>query len=263
MDFGLTDKVAIVTGAGSQKGFGHGICMMLAGEGCNIVAADLDLEGAKQTAASVEALGCKALAVGCDVTKKSDVQAMVSKALATFGKVDILVNNAGGTLGRKAFFEQDDDFWNWELDVNLKGTMLCSQAVLPSMQERKYGRIVNISSVSADFVSLFRGATMYAIAKMGVNKFTKDLAIVAIQDGIYVNCVSPGTSMDTNFMAKQLASGEIPDKKAAEAMFLSVIPDKRLTTPRDIAAAVTFFASDFSNHIMGQVLAVSGGQEFQ
>jgi 2-hydroxycyclohexanecarboxyl-CoA dehydrogenase len=258
MDLGLTGKVAVVTGAGSQIGFGNGICVTLAEEGCDVVAADKDLAGAKLTAASVEKLGRRALAVECDVTKKADVDKMVADTLTKFGKIDILVNNAGGTLGRRPFLEQDDSVWEWELALNLKGCMLCSQAVLPHMTARKYGKIVNIASETAKSVSPFMGVSMYSIAKMGVYKFSRDLAVVAIQDGIYVNCVSPGASLYTDFMTR-----DIPDMKAAEAEFRRHTPDGEMTKPRDIAVATAFFASDLTGHIVGQVLSVSGGGTFQ
>ena len=258
MDLGLTGKVAIVTGAGSQIGFGNGICLTLAQEGCDVIAADKDLGGAKQTAASVEALGRKAMAVECDVTKKADVEKMVSDTLAKFGRIDILVNNAGGTLGRKPFLEQDESIWEWELALNLKGCMLCSQAVLPHMTARKYGKIINIASETAKMVSPFMGVSMYSIAKTGVYKFSRDLAVVAIQDGVYVNCVSPGGALYTDFM-----TSDIPDMKAAEAAFRKETPDGEMTKPQDIAVAVAFFASDLTGHIVGQVLSVSGGSTFQ
>jgi 2-hydroxycyclohexanecarboxyl-CoA dehydrogenase len=258
MDLGLTGKVAIVTGAGSQIGFGNGVALTLAQEGCQVVCADKDLAGAKKTAASIEAAGGKALAVGCDITKKAEVDALVASTLAAFGHIDILVANAGGTLGRKPFLEQDEAIWEWELALNLKGCLLCSQAVLPHMIARKYGKIINIASETAKMVTPFMGVSMYSIAKAGVYKFTRDLAVVAIQDGVYVNCVSPGASLHTDFMTR-----EIPDKAAAAEIFKKETPDGKMTTPKDIATAVAFFASDLTGHIVGQVLSVSGGATFQ
>ena len=258
MDLGLQGKVALVTGAGSQIGFGNGICLTLAEEGCDVIAADKDLSGAKQTAGSVEELGREALALECDVTQKASVEKMVGDTLAKFGRIDILVNNAGGTLGRSPFLEQDESIWEWELALNLKGCLLCSQAVLPHMTERKYGKIINIASETAKMVTPFMGVSMYSIAKAGIYKFSRDLAVVAIQDGVYVNCVSPSGSLYTDFLSR-----EIPDKKAAEDTFKSHAPDGEMTKPRDIAVAVAFFASDLTGHIVGQVLSVSGGATFQ
>jgi NAD(P)-dependent dehydrogenase (short-subunit alcohol dehydrogenase family) len=253
MDLGLKGKVALVTGAGSQIGFGKAICLTLAKEGCDIIASDMDFDGAKKTAAAVEALGRKALAVKADITRKADTQEMVKQALAKFGKIDILVNNAGAILGGGPFLEQDEVLWDRELSLNLKGCMLCSQSVLPSMIARKYGRIVNIASDTAKMV--WPMVSMYNIAKTGVYKFTRDLARTVVGDGILVNCVSPGWSMDTDFMKG--------DKKAAEAHFLKETPVGRGTTPQDIANAVAFFASDVSSDIVGQILSISGGSSFQ
>ena len=254
MDLGLEGKVALVTGAGSQTGFGKAICLTLAKEGCDIVATDIDFEGAKKTAAEVAKLGRRALGVKADITKKADARKQVKRALDKFGRIDILVNNAGAILGGGPFDQQDEALWDRELDLNLKGCMLCSQAVLPSMIERKYGKIVNIASDTAKMV--WPMVSAYSIAKAGVYKFTRDLARTVIGNGINVNCVSPGWSMDTNF-------AKVPDKKAAEKNFLKETPVGRGTTPMDIAHAVAFFASDISSDIVGQILSISGGSSFQ
>jgi 2-hydroxycyclohexanecarboxyl-CoA dehydrogenase len=255
MDLGLKDKIAIVTGAGSQIGFGKAICMTLAQEGCNIVATDIDAEGAGATAAAVESTGRNAMALKADITHKADLEELVKQSLAKFGQIDILVNNAGAILGNRApFLEQDETFWDKELALNLKGCMLCSQAVLPSMIERNYGRIINIASDTAKMV--WPMVSMYNIAKTGVYKFTRDLARTVVGDGILVNCISPGWSMDTDF-------AKVPDKKALEEQFLKETPVGRGTKPEDIANAVAFFASDVSSDIVGQILSISGGATFQ
>ena len=242
-----------MTGAGSQIGFGKVICLALAKEGCDIIASDIDFEGAKKTAAEVEALGRKALAVKADITKKAENQEMVKQALTKFGKIDILVNNAGAMLGGGPFLDQDEALWDRELALNLKGCMLVSQAVLPGMIQRKYGKIVNISSDTAKMV--WPMVSMYNIAKAGVFKFTRDLARTVVGDNIFVNSVSPGWSLDTDF-----AKG---DKEAMKPRFLAETPVGRGTTPQDIAAAVCFFASDLSSDIVGQILSLSGGSTFQ
>lgn len=256
MDLGLKDKVALVTGAGSQVGFGKAICLTLAAEGCDIIASDMDFEGTKKTVAEVEAMGRKALAVKCDITKKAEVDEMAKQALAKFGRIDILVNNAGAILGGGPFVQQDEALWDRELALNLKGCMLVTQAVLPGMIERNYGKVVNISSDTAKHVAPHLGVSMYNIAKTGVYKFTRDLAASMIGKGINVNSVSPGWSLDTAF-------AKMPDKKAAEEMFKKETPSGKGCTPRDIAVAVAFFASDLSSDIVGQILSISGGSTFQ
>ena len=255
MNLGLENKVAMVTGAGSQIGFGKAICMTLAREGCNIIAADIDPDGAGKTAADVETLGRSAVGVKADITRKDDLDKMVAQSLSKFGRIDILVNNAGAILGgREHFLQQNEALWDRELALNLKGCMLCSQAVLPSMIENKYGRIINIASDTAKMV--WPLVSMYNIAKTAVYKFTRDLARTVVGDGILVNCVSPGWSLDTDF-------AKVPDKKAAEANFLKETPVGRGTRPQDIANAVAFFASDVSSDIVGQILSISGGSTFQ
>jgi len=256
MDLGLKGKVALVTGAGSQVGFGKAICLTLAAEGCDIIASDMDFEGTKKTVAEVEALGRKALAVKCDITKKAEVDEMAKQALAKFGRIDILVNNAGAILGGGPFVQQDEALWDRELALNLKGCMLVTQAVIPGMIERNYGKVVNISSDTAKHVAPHLGVSMYNIAKTGVYKFTRDLAASMIGKGINVNSVSPGWSLDTAF-------AKMPDKKAAEEMFKKETPSGEGCTPRDIAVAVAFFASDLSSDIVGQILSISGGSTFQ
>jgi 2-hydroxycyclohexanecarboxyl-CoA dehydrogenase len=256
MDLGLKDKVALVTGAGSQVGFGKAICLTLAAEGCDIIAADVDFEGARKTAAEVEVMGRRALAVKTDITKKAEVDETVRQALAKFGKIDILVNNAGAILGGGPFEQQDEAYWDRELALNLKGCMLVTQAVLPGMKARKYGKIINVSSDTAKHVSPLLGISMFNIAKTGLYKFTRDLAAAVVGDGIFVNSVSPGWSMETDF-------AKVPDKKAAEERFKKETPVGRGTKPQDIAVAVAFFASDLTSDIVGQILSVSGGSTFQ
>jgi len=258
MDLGLKDKVALVTGAGSQVGFGKAICMLLAQEGCDIVAADIDLEGAQKTAADVEKLGRRALAVKCDITKKADCQAMAQAAIEKFGKIDILVNNAGGIAAQGGPFEkQTEEVWDKNYALNLKGPMLVTQAVFLHMVARKYGKIINIASDTAKMA--FPGVDMYSIAKAGVYLFTRGLAKALAKDNINVNCVSPGWSMDTNFVS---APKEVKEQMAKNR-FIPETPLGRGTTPMDIAAAVAYLASDLAGDITGQVLSISGGSTMQ
>ncbi|HJX12210.1 MAG TPA: SDR family oxidoreductase [Dehalococcoidales bacterium] len=248
MDLGFQGKAALVTGAGSQIGFGKAISLMLAGEGCDIVVNDINAADAEKTAAAVRALGRQCIAIPADVTKKAEVQAMVKKAIAACGKIDILVNVAGAILGGGPFPEQSEDLWDREIALNLKGTMFCCQAVLPHMLERRYGKIVNISSGSVRMAHPM--VSTYSIAKAGVELFTKQLAKGVIKNGINVNCVSPGWSL-TNFVKG--------DKEEARQRFLPETPIGRGTEPEEIAYAVTILASDRAADIVGQVLDVSGG----
>jgi 3-oxoacyl-[acyl-carrier protein] reductase len=252
MDLGLEGKVALVTGAGSQIGFGKAISLTLAREGCDVIVNDINLDDAIKTAAEVEAMGRRSLAIKADVTQKAEVQAMVEGALEEFGKIDILVNNAGGITMSGPFLEQKEEDWDKDIDLNLKGTLFCCQAVLPGMMERKYGKIVNISSGSAKLNHPV--VSVYTMVKGGINVFTRNLATMAIGSGITVNCVSPGWSL-TNFIKG--------DKEEIERNFLPGTPIGRGTEPQDIANAVAFLASDVSEDIVGQVICVDGGSTMQ
>lgn len=250
MDLGFKGKVALVTGAGSQIGFGKAVALLFAKESCDAVAVtDIDLEGAQKTAEEIKKSGGKSIAVKADVTNRDEVQAMVKKVLDEYGKIDILANVAGAVIGMGPLEQQDTETWDKNIHLNLYGTMLVTQAVLPQMKERKYGAIVNISSGSTNMYS--HGVNMYAMSKTAVDLFTKQLAWTEVKNGIRVNCVAPGPS-PTNFI-------KAPNKDAVMEMQLKTVPMGKVTTPADIANATVFFASEISGDITGQVLHVSGG----
>lgn len=248
MELGLKDKVALVTGAGSQIGFGKAIALALAQEGCDIIVNDLDLDGARQTAAEVEKLGRKSIAIKADVTKGADWDTMVKDALAKFSRIDILVNNAGGCTPPKPFLEMSDQDWDFDIDVNLRSTRNGTRALLPHMIENKGGKIVNVTSGAGIHGGMFTSG--YAAAKAGIIGFSLGVAKEAAPHGININCVSPGVA-DTGF-AKNAPPGMIEN-------FPKTLPIGRLTTTQDIANAVVFLVSDASSDIIGQVLVVSGG----
>ncbi len=250
MDLGLKGKVAIVTGAGSQIGFGKAIAMTLAKEGCNIVASDVDLEGAKKTAADAETAGVKAIAIKTDVTKLTDAEAMVEAALKKFGKVDILINNAGACTPPKPFMKFVEAEWNRDIAVNLNGTINCTRAVLPSMIGKKSGSIVSITSGAGIQGGMFTAG--YSAAKAGIIAFSKCLSREQGANNIRFNLVSPGIA-NTGF-AKQAPPGLLENA-------VKSIPLGKLTTAQDIANAVTFFASEAAADITGQVLPVTGGPD--
>jgi len=241
-------KVALVTGAGSQKGFGKGIALVLAKEGCDVIVADIDLEGAKQTASEIKTLGRKSLAVKADVADIGQVNEMVKTAMARFGKIDVLVNNAGSASPGKPFWEKSEADWDWDININLKGTMNCTKAVIGRMVEEKSGKIINISSVAVRLGAPF--AVSYAAAKSGVVGFTKSLALEVSHLGINVNCIAPGLGL-TNFVKND--PPELIDSLKER------MPTRRTTTPEDIANTVAFLASDVSRNIVGQTISVDGG----
>jgi 3-oxoacyl-[acyl-carrier protein] reductase len=250
MDLGFKGKVALLTGAGSQIGFGKAIALLLAKEGCDAIAVtDINYDDVKLTAEAVKALGCKSVALKADVTNKDEVQKAVKQVIDEYGKIDILVNVAGAILGGGPLEEQQQDLWDREVGLNLYGTMIVSQAVLPHMKKQGYGAIVNIGSGSSHMYH--HGVSTYAIAKGAVDIFTKQMAVVEAKNGIRINCVAPGPS-PTNFI-------KAADKQAVVDMLAKEIPMGRGATPDDIANATLFFASDISGYVTGQVLHVSGG----
>ena len=246
MDLGLRGKAAIVTGAGSQAGFGKGIVLALAKEGCDIVATDIDLEGAKKTAADAEALGIKAIAIKADVTKGTEVNDMVKEAMAKFGKIDILVNNAGANSGTRLFVQTAEKDWEKDINLNYKGTLHCIRAVLPQMLERKSGKIINLSSVAA-LVAPEVGVSSYAGAKAAVLHYSKVLAAELLTSGINVNIICPDMG-DTPFHITAGTSEEVMGwiKEMAAA--------GRTVTPEDMGNMVAYLASDVSRKVTGQAI---------
>jgi NAD(P)-dependent dehydrogenase (short-subunit alcohol dehydrogenase family) len=262
MDLGFKSKVALVTGAGSQVGFGKEIALTLAREGCDAVAVtDINLEDVQKTAEAVRALGCKSIALPADITKKEEVYAMVKKALKEYGKIDVLCNVAGAILHKDyvPLDEQKDETWVKQMDLNLFGTMYVTRAVLPQMRKMKHGAIVNIGSGSTRQYAF--GVGVYALSKYAIDLFTKQLAYAEGKNGIRCNCISPGPA-PTNFGAvlREGAPPPPPEQynKMREAM-LAAFPLGRMGTPVDIANITAIMASEATNYITGQVIQISGG----
>src|SRR3972149_2035551 len=238
MDLGLQGKVALVTGAGSQIGFGKAIALTLATEGCDVVVNDVSLDGAKQTAAEVVALGRRASAIRADVASSAEVNEMAKAALAEFGRIDILVNNAGVGLGGGPFVQTDEADWERLIGINFKGVLNCSKAVLPQMLARQSGKIISIASGLGK--SGGPNSAVYAATKGAVIAFTKSLAAEVAAHGINVNSVAPGIS-DTNFLRNP--DGSLRDPAGLEAV-RRTIPLGRTTKPQDIANLVAHLAPD-------------------
>ena len=262
MDLGFKGKVALVTGAGSQVGFGKETALLLAKEGCdNIAVTDVNLEDAEKTAAAVQQLGGRCIAVKADITDNAEVDTMVKKVIDEYGKIDILCNVAGGILHKDdvPIDEQDPAVWEKQLKLNLIGTMNVSKAVVPQMRKQKYGVIVNIGSGSTHQYQM--GVGTYAMSKYAIDLFTKQLAYVEGGNGIRVNCIAPGPA-PTNFGAilredmPKLPPEEMEKMRAA---LLGNFPLGRMGTAVDIATATVLLASDVTSYITGQVLHVSGG----
>lgn len=250
MDLGLKGKVALVTGAGSQIGFGKEIALSLAREGCSAVGVtDINLDDAKLTCEAVKAEGAKSVAVKADVTNKEEVDAMVKEVIDELGDIDILCNVAGAIMSGGPFEEQDPAIWEKEVALNLFSPMYVAAAVLPGMRKKGKGAIVNIGSGSSHMYT--HGVGVYAQAKGALDVFTKQLAMAEAPNMIRVNCVAPGPA-PTNFI-------KVPDKQAVIDMLKKELPLGRATSAQDIANATIFLASDVSIDITGQVLHVSAG----
>ncbi|MFD1414185.1 SDR family NAD(P)-dependent oxidoreductase [Oceanobacillus jeddahense] len=247
--FELNDKVAIVTGSGSLKGIGRDIALKLAEQGASIVVADLNVEGIEDTVKAVENAGAKALGVELNVTNKESVDAMIEKVLAEFGRIDILVNNAG--ISQKVTVEDMtlEDVQRI-FNVNMFGLFLCSQAVLKPMKEQKFGRIINLSSVSAKRGGGVFGGAHYSASKAAVLGFAKNLAREVATDGITVNCVAPGL-VNTEIWKS------LPEADAAKV--IDGIPLGRPGETNEIASTIAFLASEEASYITGEDIDINGG----
>ena len=239
------DRIAVVTGA--ARGIGRGIAHKLTAEGATVVVTDIDEEAAAATAAE---LGGGATSHRTDVADRASVDATVAAVLADHGRIDVLVNNAGWDVVGP-FVDSDPELWDRIVRINLFGVLHTCHAVLPHLQERGTGAIVNIASDAGRVGS--SGEAVYSAAKGGVIAFTKTLAREAARQRIRVNCVCPGPS-DTALFAEVAEEGS----KLREAL-IRAIPFRRLADPTDLANAVAFLASDEAAYITGQTLSVSGG----
>lgn len=244
-------RVVVVTGG--ERGIGRGIVLAFASRGARLVIAHADDErsaaAAGDVAAEVRRVGAEALVLRADVRRESDVTSLVRDAESRLGRVDVLVNNAG-VYPRALVTEMTVETFDDTVAVNLRGTFLCCRAVLPGMIARRYGRIVNISSAAA-FAPRVRGAH-YAATKAGIIGLSRALALEVAPHGITVNVVAPGT-VDT-----EQSRQELDDE--AFAQLAREIPVGRIGSPRDVAGAVLYFASEEASWVTGQTLLVNGGR---
>jgi 2-hydroxycyclohexanecarboxyl-CoA dehydrogenase len=242
----LEGRVALVTGGAS--GIGAATCRRLAAEGARVAVTDLNLEGARDLASELGGAGLE-----LDVRSTDSIRAALEAAEAELGPLAVLVNNAG--YDEFGWFGQSTEgLWDRVLAVNLRGVLAVTHAALPGMQERAYGRIVNVASEAGRVGSA--GSAAYSAAKAGVIGFTKTLAQESARFGITVNAVAPGPIETPLLMgAKQL--GELGDR-IIEGMVTKTVM-RRLGTPDEVAAAIAFLASDDASYVTGQTLGVSGG----
>jgi len=250
----LSGKVAIVTGGGT--GIGRGIALKFAQAGADVVVASRRLPVIEKAAEEIKALGRRSLAVQTDVSKKTDVDNLVQRVMDEFGAIDILVNNAAGGTGHRApIVEMTEEDWDVGIDITLKGVFSCTQAVLPHMMKRRYGKIINIVSLSG------RGRThigdgYYGPAKAGVIQLTKVAAMEAGPYGINVNCIAPGYIVtEKTFTPERKKGAEKYDRDVKKQTVLG-----RAGKPEDIANLALFLASDEASFITGQLICCDGGR---
>jgi 3-oxoacyl-[acyl-carrier protein] reductase len=243
----LTDRVAIVTGSG--RGIGKGIAIRLAEAGADIVVNDVEAaaEAMEGTVGEIKKMNRRAIGIAADVSLAGDVGRLVETALGTLGRIDILVNNAGVTRDGLVMRMSDDD-WDTVVNIDLKSVFLCTRSVLRPMLKARWGRIISIASIVG--INGNAGQANYAAAKAGVIAFTRSVAREVASRGITANAVAPGY-IDTQM------TQELDDKQAEELK--KRIPLGYAGTPRDVAEAVAFLASEEARYITGQVLGVDGG----
>ncbi|SOC19714.1 3-oxoacyl-[acyl-carrier-protein] reductase [Ureibacillus xyleni] len=241
----LKDKVAVITGA--ANGIGRAAAEVFLNHGAKVVIADYDVESGKELESQFLEQGFDVTFLQVNVADKKSVRAMVDGVLLKYSKIDILINNAGITRDAMLVKMTEEDF-DRVLDVNLKGVFNCTQAVVPYMIEKGYGKIINTSSVSGVYGNV--GQTNYAATKAAVVGMTKTWAKELGRKGINVNAVAPGFTR-TNMVEK------MPEKVLSHME--SIVALQRLGVPKDIANAYLFLASDESSYITGHVLHVDGG----
>jgi NAD(P)-dependent dehydrogenase (short-subunit alcohol dehydrogenase family) len=253
----LKGKVAIVTGA--SRGIGEGVAMKMAQYGAKVIIADLNLNQAEETAASIKNRHGDAAAVKVDVSHKVDCDAAVEKAIEEFGTLDILVNCAGINTACK-LIDMTDEIWDKINDVNLKGTMYMCQAAAKVFVKKAYGRIVNIGSIAGKIGEAMNGA--YCVSKAGVHMLTQVLALELADYGVTVNAVCPGPAntiiMKEVFEQRGPLAGMTPEEFKNE--FLKDIPLKRMAEPEDVAELASFLASDRASYITGSAYTLAGGK---
>jgi len=248
----LLDRVAIVTG--SSRGIGKAIALALAREEAHVVVNySTNVQAAEKVAEEIRALGREALVIRADVSKRADVDQMVERVVDKFGRIDVLVNNAGVCTVRPAEVMSEED-WDRDIDIDLKGVFLCSQAVGRVMMKQNGGNIINIASMVAEIA--LPGHAAYCAAKAGVISLTKVLAIEWAKHNIRVNAIAPGfieTEMVSEMVAKGLRSKEELESIKKRA------PMRRLGRPEEIARLALFLASEESEFMTGETIFMDGG----
>lgn len=250
MEIRFDNKVALVTGASS--GIGRATAREFAKAGAKVVVHyNVSREDAEAVVDAITEEGGEAIALKADVSKKKEVEALVKATLDRFGTIDILINNAGALIKRENLEDMEEALWDEVMDVNLKSIFLVSQAVIPIMKEKRYGKIINLTSIAAR-VGGGVGAGHYSASKGGILTLSKNMAKELAPHNIIVNAISPGI-IDTRFH-ERFTTPEIFNK-FREAVIL-----KRAGTAEEVAWPILFLCSEYAAYIVGETIEINGGQ---
>jgi 3-oxoacyl-[acyl-carrier protein] reductase len=245
MDLGIAGKVALVTG--SARSLGKADAVMLAGEGCKVAIVDLNAEGAEETACEIAGGGATARGYACDIRDTAQVQDTVMRIERDLGPVDICVNNAGMIYTVGQLKDMRDEDWEFNLGVNLTGTMKVTRAVFPGMRERRWGRIVCMASI-AGLMGGF-GQTAYSTSKIGVIGFAKSVALEGARYNVTCNAVAPG------IIAPNASLSPLYDRMVKRVAM------QQEGQPEDVASTIAFLCSERARYITGAVVPVTGGMD--
>ena len=250
----VTGKIALVTGAAA--GLGRAIALRLSDEGAALVLADINAPGLAETERLIKAKGGTVTAIAVDVTEEAPVKALFAAILKEHGRLDILVNDVGGGSTGHIWEARLED-WDYVLRLNLRSAFLCTREAAAHMRERRYGRIVNLSSGAREgtpWTAYYIGNSAYSAAKAGIHGFTRGVALELAEYGVTVNAVAPGP-IETEKTGPGFR--KIEDLEYGP---IRATPLRRIGVPEDIASAVLYLASDEANYITGTTLAVAGGR---
>ena len=245
------DRTVIVTGAGSARGIGRAACLRLAAAGWSVAALDLEEGAAQETAElAARANGGQAVGLACDVTKSAQVDAAVSAVESDLPPVAALVNNAGITAPTR-FLDIEEEEWDRIFDVNVRGTYLATRRVLPGLVDRGYGRIVNLSSVSAVRGGGVFGGSHYSAAKAAVLGLTRALAREAGPSGVTCNALAPG------LIGTDITAGKLSLER--QEQILADVPVRRQGTVGEVASMIVYLCSEDAGYVTGATLDINGG----